>query len=154
MIDTTIVISDHPNAMPFIFDDGGRFEAGFKGKVGDCVVRAIAIATQKPYMEVYDTLNAMGKLERRRKTMISTARNGVRRDTQRKYLEGLGWKHVATMGIGTGCKVHLRADELPMGRLIVSVSKHAVAVIDGVIHDTYNPSRGGTRCVYGYFIKE
>jgi hypothetical protein len=45
----------------------------------------------------------------------------------------------------------LKADELPAGRLIVSVSKHLVAVIDGVAHDTHDPSRGGTRCVYGYY---
>jgi hypothetical protein len=29
-----------------------------------------------------------------------------------------------------------------------------MAVIDGVIHDTYDPSRDGKRCVYGYFTKE
>jgi hypothetical protein len=58
------------------------------------------------------------------------------------------------MGIGTGCKVHLRDGELPMGRLIVKVSKHVVAVIDGVINDTHDPSRNGTRCVYGYYTKE
>ena len=29
----------------------------------------------------------------------------------------------------------------------------ALIVIDGVIQDTHNPSRGGTRCVYGYYIK-
>ena len=29
-----------------------------------------------------------------------------------------------------------------------------VCVIDGVIHDNHNPSRGGTRCVYGYYQKE
>ena len=57
------------------------------------------------------------------------------------------------MAIGSGCKVHLRADELPSGRLIVSVSKHLTAVIDGVIHDNHDPSRDGTRCVYGYFSK-
>ena len=55
------------------------------------------------------------------------------------------------MKIGSGCTVHLRADELPTGRLIVSVSRHVVAVIDGVIHDTHDPSRDGTRCVYGYW---
>lgn len=71
--------------------------------------------------------------------------------------------------------------ELPLGRLIVRVSKHMCAVIDGVIHDTHNPSeRGATiypantlenipvgsrrlangdycyepkRCVYGYWSK-
>jgi hypothetical protein len=69
----------------------------------------------------------------------------------RPYLESLGWRWVPTMGIGQGCKVHLRAEELPPGRLIVKLSKHLVAVIDGVIHDTYDPTRRGTRCVYGFF---
>jgi hypothetical protein len=58
------------------------------------------------------------------------------------------------MFIGSGCKVHLKKDELPSGNLIVRVSKHIVAVIDGVIHDLSDPSRSGTRCVYGYFKKE
>src|SRR6516164_288534 len=43
------------------------------------------------------------------------------------------------MRIGQGCTVHLARGELPMGRLIVSVSRHVVAVIDGVIHDTHDP---------------
>jgi hypothetical protein len=55
------------------------------------------------------------------------------------------------MSIGSGCTVHLRDGELPMGRLIVSVSLHLVAVIDGIIHDTHDCSRDGTRCVYGYW---
>jgi hypothetical protein len=49
------------------------------------------------------------------------------------------------------CKVHLRDGELPMGRLVVSLSRYYAAVIDGVIHDTHDPSRDGTRCVYGYW---
>ena len=40
------------------------------------------------------------------------------------------------------------------GRLIVKVSKHLTSVIDGVINDTYDPSRNATRCVYGYYIKQ
>ena len=51
-------------------------------------------------------------------------------------MESLGWKWTPTMQIGSGCTVHLRADELPSGGLVVSVSKHLTAVIDGVIHDT------------------
>ena len=47
------------------------------------------------------------------------------------------------MKVGQGCKVHLREDELPSGRIIVSVSKHLTAVIDGGCHDTYDPSRDG-----------
>ena len=38
------------------YNDGGRADAGYKGKAGDCVVRAIAIATGLPYQEVYDGL--------------------------------------------------------------------------------------------------
>lgn len=55
------------------------------------------------------------------------------------------------MFIGVGCRVHLQADELPSGRLIVSLSKHVTAIINGVVHDTHDPSRGGNRCVYGYW---
>ena len=65
----------------------------------------------------------------------SSARTGVRKTTSRRWLAELGWIWTPTMQIGSGCKVHLRAEELPQGRLIVSVSRHLVAVIDGVIHD-------------------
>jgi hypothetical protein len=58
------------------------------------------------------------------------------------------------MKIGQGCKVHLRKEELPSGRLIVSVSRHLTAVIDGVIYDNHDCSRDGSRCVYGYYMKE
>ena len=139
--------------MNYTYDDGGRLAAGYTGAASDCVTRAIAIATGLPYQRVYDQINAMATGERRgkRKRGTSSARAGVYKPTIRKYLASLGWHWTPTMAIGTGCKVHLRAEELPAGRLIVSVSKHLVAVIDGVIHDTNDPQRGGTRCVYGYW---
>jgi hypothetical protein len=94
-------------------------------------------------------------------------------------LNGLGWIWTPTMLIGSGCKVHLHDGELPMGRLIVSVSRHYTAVIDGVVHDTGDPQRNTywfepntgqelkpnqgrnengiwtlrRRCVYGYWRK-
>lgn len=141
--------------MLVVKNDGGRKAAGYEGTVGvgDCVTRAIAIATERPYQEVYDFLNALAKLERRskRKRGTSSARNGVYKNTYRKYLERIGWRWTPTMQIGQGCKVHLREDELPGGTLIVSVSKHLTCVIDGVIYDMHDPQRGGTRCVYGYW---
>jgi hypothetical protein len=143
--------------MTFIRDDGGRVVAGYVGTAGDCVCRAIAIGTGKPYQEVYDALNATAKMERprarRRKGRRSSSRNGVFRTTYHRYLLGLGWQWIPTMQIGSGCKVHLRADELPGGRLIVSVSRHLVAMIDGVVHDLSDPSRAGKRCVYGYYLE-
>ena len=33
--------------MDFVFHDGGRAAAGYKGMTGDCVTRSIAIATGK-----------------------------------------------------------------------------------------------------------
>lgn len=57
------------------------------------------------------------------------------------------------MKIGSGCKVHLRENELPKGNIVVSVSGHLTCVKDGVIYDTYDCSRDGTRCVYGYWTK-
>lgn len=140
--------------MSFIYNDGGRALAGFKGDAGDCVTRAIAIAAQLPYQHVYDEINQISKGERVKEgKKRSNARAGVFRNTYQSFLEALGWKWTPTMMIGSGCKVHLRAEELPTGRLIVKCSRHLVAVIDGVIHDTHDPSRGGTRCVYGYFVK-
>jgi hypothetical protein len=133
----------------------GSKQAGFKGSTGDCVVRAIAIALELPYREVYDAINAAAKSEKPRTSgKRSNSRTGVFKQTYRKWLEDRGWKFIATMGVGTGCKVHLRSDELPKGRLIVKVSRHLSAVIDGVIHDTHDPSRNGKRCVYGYYIKD
>lgn len=139
--------------MKYVFDDGGREAAGYKGKAGDCVTRAIAIATGKPYQEAYDAINALGENERtgKRKRGTSNARTGVYKQTKKRYLESIGWKWTPTMFIGQGCKVHLKAEELPAGRIVVALSKHSCAVIDGVIHDTHDPSRNETRCVYGYF---
>lgn len=141
--------------MKFQFNDGGRAAAGFKQKkhCGDCVCRAIAIATQRPYSEVYALILHYAKQERtsKRKRSISDPEKGVYRNTHSKVMALLGWEWVPTMGIGTGCKVHLCADELPQGRIVVDVSHHFTAVVDGVINDTHDPSRGGSRCVYGYY---
>lgn len=141
--------------MRWEYNDGGREAAGYKGSAGDCVCRAISIATEIPYQRVYELINEYGKQERltSRRTKRSSARNGVHKDTIRKVMEELGWEWIPTMSIGSGCTVHLRSGELPMGRLVVNCSKHCTAVIDGVINDTYDPSREGTRCVYGYFRK-
>lgn len=142
--------------MQWIYDDGGRAAAGFHGTARDCVCRAIAIATGQPYQEVYSELNRRGKTEPigRRKQGKSNARSGIYTYTERNYLASLGWKWMPTMRIGQGCRIHLNAAELPRGRLIMSLSRHLTAVIDGVIHDIYDPSRNKTRCVYGYYCTE
>ncbi len=135
----------------FVRNDGGRAEAGFKPSNGDCVARSIAIISGRPYIDVYRDLAEGGKSQRGKK---SSPRTGIL--TNRKWfkdfmhLQGFEW--VPTMTVGSGCQVHLNAQELPGGRLVVSVSRHYTAMIDGVIHDTHDPQRGGRRCVYGYWV--
>jgi hypothetical protein len=175
--------------MKHIYNDGGRKAAGYSGKAGDCVARSIAIAAQRPYQEVYERLAKGNASQRstkhsRRKTKshgVETASHGIftRRKWFKDYMAELGFVWTPTMQIGSGCKVHLAEGELPMGRIIAAVSRHYCAVIDGVIHDTYNPGRSdsfqfepdrgqelkpnqgrnengvwtkvGGRCVYGYW---
>lgn len=141
--------------LDFNYNDGGRSKY-FKGDTGDCVCRAISIATGIDYKEVYDTINEMSKKERtgKRKHKVSNARSGVFRTTYQKLLESLGWEWHPTMKIGTGCTTHMRKEELPSGTIIVSLSRHLSCVIDGVVNDTYDCTRDGSRCVYGYFKKK
>lgn len=138
--------------MKWVYNDGGRADAGRKGDTNDCVVRSAAIITGMPYTELYGILNNAATLERPRNgRRRSSARTGVRKATTRRFLASLELQWTPTMQIGSGCQVHLKASELPPGRLVVSVSKHLTAVIDGVIHDTHDCSRDETRCVYGYW---
>ncbi len=131
--------------MEYQYNDGGRADAGFKGETGDCVVRAIAIAAGLEYKDVYRAIT---------KISGESPRSGVHRRYVNRFLESVGFVWKPTMGIGTGCTVHLCAGELPRGRLVVRVSKHVVAVVDGVVHDNHDSRRDGTRCVYGYWFEK
>lgn len=135
-------------APPFVRDDGGVSIGR-----GNCVVRAFAIASQRDPEEIAGMIRSLAKRERRgkRKRGRSTPGSGVYAGTIRKLAEALGAKWTPTMMIGSGCQVHVRQGEIPPGRVVLSLSKHVAAAIDGVVHDTCDPSRGGTRCVYGFW---
>ena len=137
----------------WIYNDGGRKAAGYKGDTGDCVTRAIAIAGRMDYRSAYNMVSEHASHERAHKQRKgkSSARTGVYKPTTKRIMKALGWEWTPTMKIGSGCTVHLRADELPSGRIVCVVSKHLVAVVDGVVFDTHDPRRGGKRCVYGYW---
>jgi hypothetical protein len=163
----------------WVKDDGGRRGSGIarganrKDKTHDCVTRAIAIATEKPYRDVHDALTVgtvrhvyagtvphvyAGDYDSRypKWTKWARRRGGVRAfDPDHgcfdvvygTYLESLGWSYTSTKGQ----KVRLRADELPRGRLIVQISGHLVAVIDHVIRDTHDCGGAGRVRVKGYW---
>ncbi len=162
--------------MQFQYNDGGRQETGRKGSAGDCVARSIAIVSGLDYDYVYkelangrgteclwrrDTAGTPQKVSRSR-----SARNGINTKSKwfKEWMVQHGFEWTPTMQIGVGCKVHLADGELPDGRLVVAVSKHYTAVIDGVINDTFDPQRSvmwygadgkldrvSERCVYGYW---
>ena len=136
------------------YDDGGA--PIHRANRNDCVARAFAIASGTPYMEVVALIRGFAKRERVTATKgRSNAMVGVYKYTTRKVAEALGFSWTPTMGIGTGCTVHVDPWELPeTGRHILNLSRHVCAYIDGVVHDTGNPSRDGTRCVYGYWSSQ
>ena len=162
-------VDEGENIMEFNYNDGGRSKYFKANNVGDCVTRAIAIALEKDYKEVYNELNQMAKKEstkRHRGHKRSQARNGVFKETWKRYLDKAGWIHVST------CKVGSRQEKLKFvdgalpnkGTYIVQLSRHLTVLKDGVINDTYDCSKkdyydwesgdlmtNEERCVYGYW---
>jgi hypothetical protein len=150
----------------WVKDDGGRGKSGIaraagrKEAVGDCVTRAIAIATGKPYREVHDAItvskvrylygggdDAWDKRARRRGGVHAfDPDHGCSDGAYGPYLEALGWVRVTPKS-----QMRLRADHLPRGRLIVNIRRHLVAVIDHVIHDTHDCGRAGRVQVLNYW---
>lgn len=122
----------------FVLSDGGREAAGYKLSASDCVVRAIAIATELPYERVHADLE------------YNSPRSGLGHREYAPYLRWLGW-HETHNFEERDVRMRMRADELPTGRLIVRRDRHLVAVIDGVLHDTHDSSRGGTAPVLRIF---
>jgi hypothetical protein len=142
----------------FIYNDGGRSKVfPKKAKKGDCVVRAIAIATGRPYGRVWHDVQAECEESPLRdcKGHIFGSDTGVRKEIYRPYLETLGWVWIATMSRGTGTYVHVDSAELPIfaGPLILRTSRHLTVMdVHGQLQDTHDCSRGGTRAVYGVYV--
>ena len=139
--------------MDYIFDDGGRKDAGYKGHANDCVNRALAIATGRPYQEIYDLIKAHG----------GNPRTGVKLPVLKKVAHVLGGRYQATAAIGKPSTVKLVEGHLPAGRVLVNLRKHVSCVIDGTLRDIYDCQNTswidetgvlheGKRTVYGYWI--
>ena len=98
--------------------------------VGDCVVRAISIATGKSWLDVYDDIYLTGREEYDMPN--ADAVWGL-------YLYRLGFEPFILpdrcpkcITIRDFCKL------FPKGTYIIGTGSHAVAVIDGWYYDSYN----------------
>src|SRR5262249_56937776 len=117
------------------------------------------IATGKPYAEVFEALKAaharhVKRLrpgsyaaisEERRRT--EPIHEGCNEKVYSRYLQSLGWQYTRIRE-----RLCLRAAALPSGRFVVDVNRHLVALIDGVIHDTYDSGGVCWRAVQGVLL--
>lgn len=112
-----------------------------KRRVGDCVVRAISVATGKPWLEVYDDLYAIGRI---RFNMENS------NEVWGLYLYLLGFQPFLLPESCPRCvTVKEFTKYFPKGRYIIGTGNHAIAVINGDYFDTFNS--GGL--VPSYFFK-
>lgn len=129
--------------MEFVWNDGGRAACGFVGAAGDCVTRAIAIATGRVYRDVYDSLgNSANK----------SPRDGIAVEYPAEYLADLGWK------TNTTTRIPFSTENVPKGVVVCFLSKkngrsaHFCTVIDHVIHDTWNPFEDECYFINAYWV--
>jgi hypothetical protein len=144
------------HTLGFTMTDGGRMATKhFKRQyAGDCVTRAITLAEGIDYMLVYKELS-----RRMKRFGRSGANNGVYDMIWRPMLKQAGYKTVTPPGARGDVIVDqytrwlgvpLASAELPTkGTVVVRVrrrkgrgthSHHLFTVIDGVIHDSFNPA--------------
>ena len=129
------------------YDDGGREAAGYRGKTGDCVVRAIAICTGEDYRAVYLTMaehmkrndyaasgNAYATRERKRKAPRSKGQIAARR-VQDRVLEVYGFRKVR---LPAGARPTFTEAHRRYGDCIVGTTKHVAAIVDGALRDTFD----------------
>ena len=101
----------------FIYNDGGRKDAGYKGTAGDCAARAMAIALEIPYKQAYDELARA----HRARTGQKTARKGIYKDDFETVLARYGWVwHPAPKLNGRKA----RCGDMPEGKVIARMARH------------------------------
>ena len=99
-------------------------------QAGDCVIRAIAVAMERSWGDVYEDLCRMGRMECDMPS--SNAVWGL-------YLKDQGFRQFLLPESCPRC-VTVRAfcDRFPIGTYIIGTGNHAVAVIDGDYYDSWD----------------
>ena len=125
------------------YDDGGRAAAGFKGHTGDCVVRAIAILTGIPYLDVYRRMaaamkqagySASGDGYRQRPREALKPRLPVRK-IQNFVKTSYGLRRV---NLGLGSRPTYTETWRLHGDCLAGTAKHISAIVDHTLRDTFD----------------
>ena len=131
--DALIAITDSSD---WIKSDGGRENAGYKGSAEDCAVRAISIACDLDYQEIWDYFDPKGDPD-------DNPDNGVVIPAVIHFLMDKGWDLIP-----------LRSEEISVAKAVQRFEhgliicscldyEHFVAIKDSKYHDTWNS--GGWR---------
>ena len=133
------------NTKKFIYNDGGRAEAGYKGYVSDCVIRAITIAGEYNYTVIYQDMSRT--MERYGHT--KSGRNRIPVEIANRYMSDMGFRYV------TGVKgLTLDSGTFPQGRIVLDLEGHVCAMLDGVVNDNWDWTDDGKLAVLGYWVKK
>jgi len=120
-------------------DDGGRAAADYKGIAKDCVVRAISIATQQPYTQVYqDFMSLMRaapyymwhkKTKSDQLILNPSPRNGISHELMSKYLESRGFTYVALLPAMPLSLESINILNLPSSAVLFEINDNHLTVI-------------------------
>jgi hypothetical protein len=110
--------------MKLQYNDGGQSESSHRGERSTCSIRALAIVTDCPFDQAYDLI----------------AHTGRKKDggtTIGRLLSRVDAYRIAWHEFNEETYPHQLPELFPRGRYIIIVEEHAFALIDGVIHDTF-----------------
>lgn len=99
-------------------------------EVPDCVIRAISIALNRRWIDVYDDLCNLGRMEFNMPSADSV---------WGKYLYHLGFEPFLIPSVCPKCvTINEFTKMYPRGTYIIGTGSHAVAVIDGNYYDSWD----------------
>ena len=117
----------------YLQDDGGRQDAGYKGKASDCVVRAFYILTGADYADAYKEFACAE--QRFGKSGKRSARNGICNKAIQYVFEANG---LVRISLGRGVKPTYSEAHERYGDCIVRTRGHVCAIIRGNLMDTFD----------------
>jgi hypothetical protein len=138
----SIVFLTDPHISGLAYAEHNVRPEGVKAK-GDCVTRAIVMATGLDYQEVWDELTRRKQGPGNKR---GTASSGMPHVVSCEYLKELGWTYVS---FDQGEK--FTYENLPE-ECIVNLPGHYTYVKRGIVYDTYDCRGKRRRKLEGYYV--